>query len=107
LLEYINGVKKMIVNNVMLKLKNRDDDNISNVKAELLSMKGNIDVLNDIVVASNINKEDPNFDIFFSTKFESVQDYQTYLVHPLHIKVSKNIGSNIESTASILCGLEE
>ena len=97
----------MITNNVLLKLKNSDDESVSKVKEELLSMNGNIEVLNDIIVGTNINKENPNFDIFFSTKFESMDDYDTYLVDPLHIKVSENIGSNIKSIASILVRLDE
>lgn len=97
----------MIVNNVMLKLKNSDENSISKVKEELLSMKGNIEVLNDIKVGSSIIKENPNFDIFFSTKFESMDDYEAYLVHPLHIQVSKNIGDNIQSNASVLCKEDE
>lgn len=91
----------MITNNVMLKLKNKDDESISKVKEELWSMNGNIGVLSDIIVKSNIFKGSSNFDIFFSTKFKSMDDYDAYLVHPLHIKVSENIGSNIESSASV------
>lgn len=91
----------MIINSVMLKLKNNDERTISKVKEQLLSMKGNIDVLDDIFVKSNIIRKDPNFDIFFSTKFKKMGDFNAYLTHPLHIKVSKNIGGNIESSASV------
>ena len=91
----------MIINNAMLKLKDRDDESISKVKEELLSMKGNIEVLHDIKVELNIREGESNFDILFITMFESMTDFDSYLAHPVHVKVSQNIGSNIEQSAAV------
>ncbi|MGB9978176.1 Dabb family protein [Methanobacterium sp.] len=91
----------MIINNAMLKLKERDDESILKVKEELLSMKGNIEVLHDINVELNIREGESNFDILFITLFESMADFDAYLTHPVHVKVSQNIGSNIEQNAAV------
>ncbi|MTK63663.1 MAG: Dabb family protein [Methanobacterium sp.] len=91
----------MIINNVMLKLKNSDSETVSNVKNELLTMKGKVDVLKDIQVHTDILKQDPNFDIFFQTKFASMKDFDAYKIHPKHIKVTEKIGGNIASSASV------
>ncbi|MEL7669558.1 Dabb family protein [Methanobacterium sp.] len=91
----------MITNNVMLKLKDNNNKIISNVKEELLSMKGNIEFLKDITVELNIREGASNFDILFVTTFESMADFDAYLTHPVHVKVSQNIGSNIEESAAV------
>lgn len=97
----------MIVNNVMLKLKNNDEKTLSKVKEELMSMNGSVDVLKDIKVETNVLKKEANFDIFFQTKFDSMKDFEAYLTHPKHLKVSESIGSNIESSASVCSNSDE
>jgi predicted CopG family antitoxin len=91
----------MIINNVMLKLKDNNEDAVLKVKEELLSMKDSIEFLNDIIVELNTRKGESNFDILFITMFESMTDFDSYITHPVHVKVSQNIGSNIEQNASV------
>ncbi len=82
----------MIVNNVLLKLKNPDSGNVSEAQSALLSMKGKIDVLLDIQVEKNIRPEEAAYDVLFITKFASMEDLDAYLAHPVHLEVAKYIG---------------
>jgi hypothetical protein len=91
----------MIINNLMLKLKNRDDNSISSVKEELLSMKDNIGSLIDIEVQTNIRKGPSNYDIILITSFKSPTDLETYLIHPFHINLSENIIGKIDESAAV------
>ena len=91
----------MIVNNLLLKLKNRDADNIRKTQEVLLSMKGKIDVLLDIQVEVNIRPGQSNYDIILITKFESLEDLDAYLSHPAHLEVAKFIGSVLDTQASV------
>jgi len=90
----------MIVNNVMLKLKNRYTD-IQKVNDALLSMKGRIDVLKDIQVEMNIRAGMASYDIIFFTKFISLEDMDSYINDPIHQEVGKSIVGMIESQAVV------
>ena len=85
----------------MLKLKDNTEEAVLKVKEELLSMKDSIEFLNDIIVELNTREGESNFDILFITMFESTEDFDSYIVHPVHVKVSQNIGSNIEQSAAV------
>ena len=91
----------MIVNTMLLKLKNRDDETILNVKEELLSMKGNVEVLRDVKVEPNIREGEVNYDLLVTTVFDSMEDFNAYVVDPFHVKVSQIIGDQIEKIAVV------
>ena len=85
----------------MLKLKDNTEEAVLKVKEELLSMKDSIEFLNDIIVELNTREGESNFDILFITMFESTADFDSYITHPVHVKVSQKIGSNIEQSAAV------
>jgi hypothetical protein len=91
----------MIINNLLLKLKNRDADNIKKALEVLLSMKGKIEVLKDIQAEINIRPGESNYDIILITKFVSLEDLDKYLAHPKHLEVAKFIGSVLDTQASV------
>ncbi len=91
----------MIVNNLMLKLKNRDEKSIMEAKNVLLSMKGNIEFLLDLQVETNIRAGSSAYDIVLIAKYVSMKDLESYLAHPKHVEVGKFIGSVLESQASV------
>lgn len=64
-------------------------------------MEGNIEGLQNVKVELNIRKVESNFDILLITKFETMEDCEAYIVHPFHLNVLNNIGSNIESSAVV------
>ena len=91
----------MIVNNLLLKLKNKDTDTIKKTQEVLLSLKGKIEVLLDIQVEINIRPGQSNYDIILITKFASLEDLDKYLVHPKHLEVAEFIGSVLDTQASV------
>lgn len=91
----------MVTNNLLIKLKERDKENIQKVKDALLSMKGKIDVLHSIQVEANIRQGAGSYDILLMTHFFSLEDMETYLIHPLHVEIAKYIVEVMDSSASV------
>jgi len=91
----------MVINNLILKLKNRDAESIKKTQEVLLSMKGKIDVLIDIRAELNIRPGQSNYDIILITKFESLENLDKYLADPVHLEVAKFIGSVLDTQASV------
>jgi hypothetical protein len=91
----------MIVNNLLLTLKNRDTENIKKTQEVLLGMKGKIDVLLDLRAELNIRPSQTAYDIILITKFGSMEDLDAYLAHPVHLEVSKFIGNVLDTLASV------
>jgi hypothetical protein len=59
----------MIVNNLLLKLKERDNEDIAKARDVLLSMKGKIEVLSDVQVEVDMRHGSSSYDIMLITKF--------------------------------------
>lgn len=95
----------MVINNLLLKLKNRDADNIKKTQEILLSMRGKIEVLIDIQAEINIRPGESNYDLILITKFASLEDLDKYLIHPNHLEVAKFIGSVLDTQASVCYSL--
>lgn len=91
----------MIVNNMMLKLKDSNSETIAKTKDVLLSMQGKIEFLLDIKVEADIRHGKFSYDIMFITKFDSMEDMNAYLTHPVHVEVSKYITSVIENQVAV------
>ncbi len=91
----------MIINNLLLKLKDRDINNIKQTQNTLLNMKGKISVLLDIQAEINIRPNKTNYDIILITKFESLEDMNSYLTNSVHLEVAKFIGSVLDTQASV------
>lgn len=84
----------MIKHIVFIKLEENTEKNKKAIKDRLLSMKGHIDILKNIEVGINFCKEDRAYDIALLTDFKTLEDLQTYAIHPLHIDVIKFIKSH-------------
>ncbi|HBE79854.1 MAG TPA: stress protein [Firmicutes bacterium] len=91
----------MIVNNVLLKLKDREQGNVKKAQEVLLGLKGKIEVLLDIQVETNIRPSDSSYDLLLITKFESLENMNAYLSHPAHLEVARYIGSVLDTQASL------
>jgi hypothetical protein len=94
-------VNKMVTNNLLIKLKEGDKENIQKVKDALLNMKDKIDVLHNIQVETNIRHGAAAYDILLMTRFSSLEDMETYLIHPLHVEIAKYIVEVMDSSASV------
>ncbi|HWR44252.1 Dabb family protein [Sporomusa sp.] len=91
----------MITNNLLLKLKQRDSENIAKTRDVLLSMQGRIETLRDLKVEVNIRHTASSYDLVLIAQFASMEDFEAYLVHPVHIEVSKYIASVLETGAAV------
>ncbi|HBE77127.1 MAG TPA: stress protein [Firmicutes bacterium] len=91
----------MIVNHVLLKLKDREQDHVKKAQEVLLGLKGKIEVLLDIQVETNIRPSDSSYDLLLITKFASLENMNVYLSHPAHLEVAKYIGSVLDTQASL------
>lgn len=91
----------MIINNLLLKLKARDRESIDKVRDVLLSMNGKIEYLHDLRVELDIRHGASSYDIILISQFVSMADFDAYLVHPVHMEVSKFIAGVLETGASV------
>ncbi len=91
----------MIVNNLLLRLRERDNESILKARNALLSMKGKIGVLDDLQVEVNIRDGEASYDIILITKFASMEDLDAYLVHPVHVEAAKYIGNVVDIQAAV------
>ncbi len=63
---------------------------MQSIKDALESLSGKIDVLKFIQVDFNCNPEE-SWDIILTTEFNSLQDLNTYAIHPDHVAVAKQL----------------
>ncbi|MNI60249.1 Stress responsive A/B Barrel Domain protein [compost metagenome] len=95
----------MIVNHLLLKLKDRSPGHIEHIKTVLLGMRGEIDVLLDVQAEANVRPGPSAYDLILITKFASLADMEEYLIHPAHQDVSRLIGTVLETQASVCCAI--
>jgi len=91
----------MITNNFLIKLKERNSENISKTKDVLLSMQGKIDCLLDVKVEEDMYFGPVSYDLILITQFASKQDWDDFIIHPVHVEVSKYIANVLDSGASV------
>jgi hypothetical protein len=91
----------MIVNNLLIKLKDGSKEKLEEAKNVLSGLRGNIPVLLDSRVETDINAGKSSYDIMLINSFNSPDDLQTYLDHPVHMKVAEYITPALEKAASL------
>ncbi|MFF2909808.1 Dabb family protein [Paenibacillus sp. NPDC057934] len=91
----------MIINNMMIRLKDRSPENIAKTREVLLSMRGQIETLRDLKVDIDIRHEQSSYDLMFVTQYDSKGDFDAYIAHPVHVEVSQYIGSVMDTGASV------
>jgi hypothetical protein len=93
--------KAMIVNNLLIKLKDSSREKLEEAKNVLSGLKGNIPVLLDSRVELDINAGKSSYDLMLINSFNSAEDLRTYLDHPVHVRVSEYITPVMERAASL------
>lgn len=68
----------------------------------LLSMQGKIEFLRDLKVEVDIRHGESSYDIALIAKFDSMEDFNAYLVHPVRVEVSKYIAYGLPGFLSCL-----
>lgn len=74
----------MITHIVFFKLAEPTAANIAATKEKLESMEGKIQELRHLEVGADVIRSERSYDIALVTKFDSLEDLQTYQVHPYH-----------------------
>jgi hypothetical protein len=91
----------MVINTLLIKLKDRDKVNIAKARDVLLSMREKIHTLRDIQVQTNIRPGGLSYDLLLITKFDTMEDLEAYLADPVHVEVAKYIVGAWETAASV------
>lgn len=91
----------MITNNILIKLKDKNSENVGNARDKLLSMRNKIESLRDLTVQVDIRQDVSSYDILQIAQYDSMEDLEAYIVHPVHIEVSKYMADVIESLAVV------
>lgn len=92
----------MITNNQLIKLKDRSSENIMKARNVLLGMQGKIEFLRDLKVEVDIRHGASSYDILVIAQYDSMKDLEAYIVHPVHVEVSKYIASVLD-TSAVVC----
>ncbi|MDD2734540.1 MAG: Dabb family protein [Desulfuromonadaceae bacterium] len=74
----------MVTHIVLFKLAEPTDENIEVTRNMLLSMDGKIDQLRHLEVGIDMIRSERSYDIALTTRFDSLDDLQSYQVHPYH-----------------------
>lgn len=91
----------MVINTLLLKLKDRSDESIAKAKDLLLSMEGRIEYLRKVKVEVDIRHGASSYDLLLITEFAAMEDFDAYLIHPVHVEVSGYIGGAAASVAAV------
>ena len=90
----------MVINNLLIKLKNRDSESIAEAVRVLKNLEGNIPVLLCSKVKTDIRAGESGYDIMLINTFASADDIKKYLEHPVHVEVAKFIVAAMDASAS-------
>jgi len=74
----------MITHIVFFKLTEPSQANLSAAREILSSMQGTIPHLRQLEVGVDLVRSERSFDLALVTRFDSVEDLQSYQVHPYH-----------------------
>jgi hypothetical protein len=86
----------------MLKLKEKNDENISKMCSTLLGMQGNVEQIKDIQVHLNIRTSPIAYDLMMIAKYDSFESFNGYVSHPYHVEVGKYVADACEKTANVV-----
>jgi hypothetical protein len=95
----------MINHVVLFKLKDYPAEKkqkiVSELKEMLLSLKEKITELKYLEVGENYDLDAKSYDVALISHFESLEDLDSYRVHPEHQKVVKYVGEVTEARAAV------
>lgn len=92
----------MFTHIVFFKLKNSNKENINKAKEILLNMEGKIDCLKYLEVGADELHTERSYDLVLITRFNSVEDMNSYQVHPYHVEhVLKPLKEMLDSSKAV------
>jgi len=91
----------MLTNVLTIKLKDKSPENIEAAQNLLLSMVGNIEYLADLSIKTDIRRGAKSYDFMMIAKYNSMEDFNAYVSHPLHVEVGTKINEMAEHIATV------
>lgn len=96
----------MINHVVLFKLKKYESESekqnvIFSIEDALLGLSGKIDELKFIEVGVNYELASKSYDVCLITHFETVEQLDSYRIHPEHLKVAELIGKHAVERAAV------
>jgi len=96
----------MINHVVLFKLKKYESESekqnvIGSIEDALLGLLGKIDELKFIEVGVNYELASKSYDVCLITHFETVEQLDSYRIHPEHLKVAELIGQHAVERAAV------
>lgn len=91
----------MITHIVCFKLIDRSPENIQKAKEVLLGLEGKIPQLRYLEVGSDVLRTERSYDLVLVSKFDSLEDLQTYQVHPAHVEVVNYLSKVREAAVAV------
>lgn len=91
----------MLTHVVLFKLKDRSPESIETTRKVLANMEGKIPVLKSIEVGTDVLHSGRSYDIALITKFDSLEDLNTYDNHPVHEEVKAHMRQAVDVSASV------
>ncbi len=91
----------MITHVVMFKLENRAPEKVTETKAILLAMQGQIPQLRYLEVGMDELHSERSYELVLISRFDSWEDLNAYRVHPVHQKVLAHINAVAAATVAV------
>jgi hypothetical protein len=96
----------MISHVVLFKLKEFDNEDQkavvrNRIKNALLNLKDKIGELKYIEVGLNHQLNSDSFDVCLFTRFDTLEDLNSYQIHPEHLKVAEMVKTNAVVRATV------
>ncbi len=92
----------MIKHVVMWRFKEESkQENMATFKQGLLNLRGIIPEIKSMEVGEHINEASPGYDMALVMEFKSLEDLNTYKLHPEHKKVSSFCSSIREDRVAV------
>lgn len=80
----------MIKHIVAVKLKNYEE--MIKLEKEFIELKNDIPIIKEIIVNHNVYlKRETNYDLLFNVIFDTIEDMEAYLIHPIHVEFGKKL----------------
>lgn len=91
----------MLTHIVLFKLIDRSPENVEKARGVLMSMEGKIPLLRHLEVGVDVLHSERSYDLALVTKFDSLDNMQSYQVHPVHVEISNYMKSVRESSITL------
>ncbi len=91
----------MITHIVLIKLVHSNEETMEAAKTALARLEGQIPPLRHLEIGVDIVHSYRSYDLALVAQFDSLEDLQSYLNHPLHVEVVKYLQGYRQSTVTV------